>query len=290
MRKRVLFIVLVLFLMLNLSFILAEETTLTDEEKVDLAYECLENETLERTCEALSLEEKTFSLLAIGECKDEVLSESDTEECWPSPNCELKKTAQAILALESVGHNTEDAEEWLLSQNTTLSDLLWYLQIESNSAVSCTISYGGSINTINIGEDKKIDSNAGSCLSLAQDSYWLEVSSNCYDYEYEISCDSSFLTSLLFKKPGSDVIHVSEETSTAAAGGITTEKINSFCFMENGFCDYEGSLWSALVLNSQGYDVSAFLPYLVTMIDEYPENLKDDGHKPRTSLKMDHQG
>ena len=275
MRKRVLFITLILFLMLNLSFILAEETILTDDEKIDLAYECLENETAERTCEGLLLDEKIFSLLAIEECKDEVISESDAEKCWPSSNCALKETAQAILALEGVGRNTEEAEEWLLSQNTTISDILWYLQIESNNAVSCTISYAESVNTINIGEDKKIDSNAGSCLSLAQDSYWLKISSNCHDYEYEISCDSGFLTSLLFKKPGSDVIHVSEETSTAAAGGITTEKINSFCFMENGICDYEGSLWSALVLDAQGYDVSVFLPYLVTMIDEYPEYLPE---------------
>lgn len=269
------FIILAVFLMLNLSFVLIGAELSEEELKIAKAYECLENETIERTCEALTLEEKIFSLLAIGECEDEVIAGSYENKCWPESNCGLKETAQAILALEGVNKNTEDAEEWLLSQNTTISDLIWYLQIESNSAVSCSVSYSGSTYNFNIGEDKKIASNAGSCLSLAQGSYWLEVSNNCYDLEYEISCDSGFLTSLLFKKPSSDTIHVLEETSTAAAGGITTEKIDSLCFEQNGLCDYEGSLWSALVLDFQGYDVSSYLPYLVTMVDEYPEYLPE---------------
>ncbi len=65
MRKKVLFAILFLFLMLNLSFVLAEETTeedLSELVKVEKAYHCLEDKIEEQTCEDLSTEEKIFTL------------------------------------------------------------------------------------------------------------------------------------------------------------------------------------------------------------------------------------
>ena len=276
MKKRVfLFSVLIISLMLMFPIIIADiniSDADDDQSKIDKAYTCLEGKVKDK-CSSLSLEEQIFSLLAIGECKDEVLADSKDDECWPKSNCNIKTTAQAILSLDRVNTNTDEAETWLLSQNKTPEDLVWYLQIESPEETNCTITYSGSSYTTIIEANKKISSNAGSCLSLAQDGYWLKISSGCYDNEFEISCDKQFLTTLLFKKKDSSTIHVSEKATSASAGGTTTEKINSFCFEQGGSCNYEGTLWAALVLNFKGHKISSYLPYLVTMKDEI-ENTK----------------
>jgi len=276
MKKEVfLFSILIILLMFILPFAIADiNVSDSDDEqsKIDKAYTCLE-EKVQDKCSSLSLEEQIFSLLAIKECKDEVVSDSKNDECWPESSCDIKSTAQAILALDRVNTNTDEAETWLLSQNKTPENIVWYLEIESPELTTCTITYSGSSYAITIGTDKKISSGAGSCLSLAQDDYWLKISSSCYDKEFEISCEKQFLTTLLFKKETSSTIHVSEKATSASAGGTTTEKINSFCFEQGGSCNYEGSLWAALVLNFKGYKVSSYLPYLVTMKDEI-ENTK----------------
>lgn len=265
MKKRVLFATTILLLILVTSFVVSQETT--EIEKVDEAYQCLEDRVDD--CSSLSSEEKIFSLWALNKCKTDVLQDSmNTGGCWPSSGCELKTTAQTILAFDNSNSKAEKAEDWLLSQNQTPTELNWYLEIESPGATTCSISYSDSSYNIGIGEDKKISNSAGSCLALVQDDYWLRVSPSCYSEEFEVSCDESFLTTLLFKKTTSSTIHVSEKTSSASAGGTTKEKVESFCFEEGGSCDYEGSLWAALVLDSVGRDVSSYLPYLVTLADE----------------------
>lgn len=265
MKKRVLLVFTILFLISLISLAISQEATET--EKIDKAYECLEDK-VEGKCSSLTSEEKIFSLLAINECKTEVIEDSVDEECWPSTGCKLKTTAQAVLALDNSNSNTQKAEDWLRSQNRTPPGINWFLEIESSEATTCTISYSGSSHSVNIGEDKKISNNAGSCLTLAQDDYWLRISPSCYDEEFEISCDKGFLTTLLFKKTTSSTIQVSEKTSSAAAGGTTVEKVDSFCFSEGNSCDYEGSLWAALVLDFVGEDVSSYLPYLIIFADE----------------------
>lgn len=267
MKKKVLFVVALLFLIFLTSFALSENQT-TEEEKINKAYQCLEDK-VEGKCSSLSSEEKIFSLWAINECKTEVVDDSaDDEKCWPSSSCNIKTTAQAILALDNTNSDTGKAQDWLLSQNTTPSGITWYLEIEGSGVTGCSISYSGSSYNINIGEDKKISNNAGSCLTLSQGNYWLRIAPSCYQNEFEVSCDTSFLTTLLFKRTTSSTIHVSEKTSSAAAGGTTTEKVESYCFAEGNSCDYEGSLWAALALDSVGKDVSSYLPYLITLADE----------------------
>ncbi len=273
MKKRVMLITLFLFLIFTISFAISQDQT-TEDEKVDKAYECLENK-VEGECSSLSPEEKIFSLLAINECKTEVLEDSLNEECWPSSNCKLKTTAQAVLALDNSNSDTTKAEEWLSTQNKTPVSINWFLEIESPVETTCTLSYSSSSHSVNIGEDKKISDNAGSCLTLAQSDYWLRISPSCYGEEFEISCDQTFLTTLLFKETTSSTIQISEKTSSAAAGGTTTEKVDSFCFAEGNSCDYEGSLWASMVLDSAGKDVSSYLPYLIIFADENQRFLPD---------------
>ncbi len=207
--------------------------------------------------------------MAVGECKSELLEDSSGNECWPGGSCNIKTTAQAIFALSNVNSNTDDAEEWLLSKEISPRDMKWYLQIESSEQTSCVVSYAGSSYNLEISEDKTLNSGAGSCLRLAQENYWLEISSTspgCYDNEYEISCDKDFFTTKLFKKSTSPTIYVGETHSSA--GGTTIEKINSFCFSTASSCDYEASLWAAFVLDSLDYEASSYLPYLITLAED----------------------
>ena len=276
MKKKILLGVFVIFLILTtFSFLYAQTSPEEEQEKVDNAYSCLEDK-VDGKCSSLSTEEKIFSLLAIDECQADVIADSSGDgECWPDPAYRVKTTAQAILALDNTGVNTDKAETWLLSQNKTPTELNWFLEIESSEATTCSIDYSGLSHTINIGADKKISNNAGSCLTLAQDNYWLRVSPSCFDEEFEVSCDESFLTTLLFRKSTSSTIHVLQESSSAASGGTTTEKVESSCFAEGNSCNYEGSLWAALVLDSLGEDISSYLPYIITLSEDNDRFLPD---------------
>ncbi len=71
MKKRVLSGILIVLLIFSLSFAIAA-TNATD---VDKAYNCLEAKVKDK-CASLSSEERVFSLLAVGQCKDTVLSDS----------------------------------------------------------------------------------------------------------------------------------------------------------------------------------------------------------------------
>ena len=277
MIKKGMFGILVIFLILSIFLVQAQINSTEEQQKIDSAYLCLMDKVKEN-CASISTEEKIFSLLAINECKSEVINDSLDEKCWPANNCKLKTTAQAVLALNNAELNTDKAQQWLLSQNRTPSELIWYLQIESDEQTTCKIDYTGFSGTIDIMEDKKISGNAGQCLSLAQDNYWLEVSSFCYNQEFSISCNKDFSTTLLFKKQDSPTIYVSQETSSAAAAGTTIEKVESFCFREGQAanpCSYEGSLWAALALDSSEKDVSSYLPYLITLAENNQRFLPD---------------
>ncbi|MCK4647601.1 hypothetical protein KAT24_01575 [Candidatus Pacearchaeota archaeon] len=264
MRKKVL-IVSLMFLIFCAYLAVAQDATVSEK-----GYDCLETKVAGK-CSSLSPEERIFSLLAIDRCKSEVVADAKDDECWPASGCKIKTTAQAILALNSVGTSTTKAENWLLSQEISPPNVDWLLQIESTSPTSCDISYlGKPPYTISINADKKISSNAGACLKI-YDEYWLRISPTCYNEEFEISCDETFFTNLLYKKQGSDVIYVLKGTNSASAGGVTKENVNSFCFKQGASCNYEGSLWAALVLKFKGHDTSSYLPYLITMTDENSE-------------------
>ena len=284
MQKGVLIGIFVICLVLTISFISAAEniTSVDDnseQAKVNKAYNWLEDK-VEGNCGSLSIDQQIFSLLALSynsniksECRGKLVQETN-QQCWPKGSCNIKTTAQAILALNKAGDDTEKAEEWLLSQNKTPTDLIWYLEIDSNEATTCNIKSGaGQGYAINIDSEKKLSGNAGGCLTLEPHGYWLRVASSCYDKEFEISCDKGFLTTLLYSRQGSSTIYVSETVHEGSAGDTTKEKIESFCFKQGGNCNYEGSLWAANVLSYLGRDVSSFLPYLIAASED-TENKK----------------
>ena len=268
MKKGV--VILGIFLLFMLPFVFAQQV------KVDKAVKCLGDKITKSTCAELSAEEKIFSLLAVQKCEAELLSDSkNSYECWPKSGCKIKQTAQAILALDSVGTSTEKAQAWLMSQAKNSSDVLWYLQIDTNEPSSCAISYSGSSYPITIDENKKINTNAGDCLRLSQDNYWLRIPTNCFDANFEISCDKQFKTSMIFRQTSSPTFYVSEKINSGSAGSKNLEKINSKCFSETASCDYEATLWAALALNNLDKDTSPYIPYLITTANKNEQYLPE---------------
>lgn len=259
MKRGVLVLLLVLVVGLHLVSAAVNDT---EQTKVSKAYSCLKNKT-SGNCALLSIQEKTFSVLATGQCRTELTAASDSGNCWPSGNCKVKDTAQAALALKS-----NPPLDWLSTKNQTPSELTWYLEIEATAAATCTIEYGSSSYSISIDEDKKIDSDAGSCLLLDSDGYWLRISNSCHNTPFTVSCNENFLTTTLFRKQDSGTVHISSEASSAAASGSTTEEVSSYCFADSGACNYEGTLWAALALDAAGRNVAPYLPYLITFASD----------------------
>lgn len=265
MKKSVLLIGF-LFLVFTLGTNLVIADNVTDLQKVNDAYDCLNDVIDQVECSNLGEEEQIFAYLATGECEDEVLDSSNNGECWPESSCDIGMTAKAIFALSKKSQDTSSSREWLLEQKIIPNNLNWYLQIESEEETSCEIYYNGNSYSIDIGEDKKIESSAGMCLSVSRNGYWLEVNNieDCYDLSYEISCQDDFFTSLLFQNDGSQTVHVLDSTNPRTAGGTSLEKIDSFCFSSGVVCDYVDSAWATMVLDILGEDISSFIPYLVT--------------------------
>jgi hypothetical protein len=246
-------------------------TSLTGFEK---SYSCLKTQIDARGYADLTDEELIFSILALGydatrqtALKTELdKRKSSTENCWPSGGCMVKETAQVMLAYTHINADVTGIKNWLLNQTVPATDLNWYLQIETNNQSHCTITYDNLSKSINLDANKQLSGNPGSCLSFAQNNYWLQISSRCYDREFEVSCDNDFLTSTFYKKTSGDIYYVTASTQTASPNGKLTSKVDSLCFKQGGVCSYEGSLWATYAINKKD---SAFknkiLPYLIAL-------------------------
>jgi len=276
-KRGLLFVFLLVVLLVAFNFVYAqdaggEDESDTESEIIEGAYTCLK-EKIGDDCSDETAEEQAFALLALGDyknCREKLFVNSRAEECWPRNGCKLRETSIALMALNNIGRDTDKIETWLSNQNKTATQLTWYLQIDADEATSCIISYDGSPKgVVNIGADRRLDSDAGNCLKLAKDGYWLEIDSSCLEKEFSISCDKDFKTNLLYEY--GDVTYISSITNENSAGGTTKEKPSSQCFKQGASCNYEGSLWAAMALFKKGISVSPYLPYLTALA---PENSK----------------
>jgi hypothetical protein len=264
MNNKRFFIYMILFslLIFNLSLIKGLDVNTTDQKAISWLKTQVSGK-----CNELNIEEKIFSLLSIGECKNELKAESADKTCWPGASCNVKTSAEAIIALRNSGENTIEAENWLLNQTIPFKSLNWYLQVDTENKSKCSVEYDGEKHSFGVSEEQLLSSGGlGSCFSI-YDSYWLKIASSCLDKEFSISCDVPFSTSLLFKRTDSDYFFIPLNTHFAQSEGTTTEKVKSYCVAEQGTssCDYESTLWTALALNFVGRNSSNdYLAYLIS--------------------------
>tara|TARA_Y100000310_G_scaffold201635_1_gene201739 strand:+ start:481 stop:2325 length:1845 start_codon:yes stop_codon:yes gene_type:complete len=286
--KRGIALLLILTILFTSTLVLAdnhtEEDTGTDDvdlSEIEQAYSCLKNKLGDDCANSNSIEQLSFSLLAMGydedvqkNCKDALIAKEE-DDSWDDDN--IKLTAQAILALNHVAVNVDPYIEWLLTKAELTDELNWFLQIDAENATTCEIRINeGSARDFNIAENKKV-SGTSSCLSPAssEQNYYLEIDDDCFDDEFTISCNKDFITSVFYKKPGSSIYYVSSATHSAPSDGETKEKINSYCFADSSSadCDYESTLWAALALAKAGEETSSYIPYLSAEAEDNREFL-----------------
>jgi len=288
MKKRVEGLLISLIIISLLTLVIAAENDTNADTNDDVsenlegfekAYSCLKNQLGDDCAASSNTEQTAFSLLAIAydsslqsDCKSSLMN-LKKDNCWPASSggtCDLKSTSQAILALNHINKNVDDYVDWLEDKKILATNLNWFLEIDANEAASCTIKVNGANEqTFTINENKKI-SGTSSCLTPAENNYYLKISDSCLSSNFTISCDKDFVTTLLYKI--GSTYYISSLTHSAPASGTTEEKVNSYCFGFND-CSYEGSLWAVLALAKTGKDITSYLPYLNSMYEE-SENTK----------------
>lgn len=270
--------VLVISCFLFLSVFVSGASNSTTDQVGD-AYRCLEQQMTDKP--TLGFADAVFGTLAVGftEKGIKVIEQEEKKEtegsCWPKGGCTIKETAHVLLALHQAGRDTKPAERWLTSKNVTATDLAWFLEIDTDKQqpAQCTLTYDGSPKTIRIGSDMRITGNPGTCLTVSPSGYLLRVRDTCVDKTFEVSCNQSFITTLIYQKDkgtGSDCLSQQNETCfvsgdahSSSSLGTTQERINAQCFKQNGACTFEGSLWATLALHKKDLSVTQFVPYLL---------------------------
>jgi len=290
MKKVGVFVILLVLVFSLIPFILADSTSANtssstasstgqqqDTSKINKAFSCLETKVGD--CSKLTTQEIALTILAtpkdsvFNDCVKELKSRKSSEN-WGN----IRDTALAILALNHAGEDTTSAEGWLLNQSRTPTKLAWYLQEDSNGATKCTINYQtngqASEYKINIGDNKKIDQDAGPCLTLANSNFWLQISPSCYDKNFTIACSENYNIALIYKNENSQIIHPLAGTDTAPAFGSINFKLNSKCFGASS-CDYEATAWTILTLLKGGSNIEVYIPYLIAMAGTNEQYLPD---------------
>lgn len=252
MKKSVLLIIILALFLFPLVSSQLNNTQVTN------GFSCLNTQVGD--CTALSIGEQIFTSLADGKCTS-LIAGSSNNGCWPSGSCDIKTTAQAVLALQNSGLSTSQSLTWLTSQELPTSDINWFMQINTNSNASCTISYSGDTPTVTINSDKTLSITSDNCLSVSPSGDWLSVSPNCFGTPFTVTCNQAFTTTNLYQRQNYPTIYVSSSSNSASSGSKITDTVNSSCF-GSGTCNYEATLWASLALNSLGQSISSFLPYL----------------------------
>ena len=101
-----------------------------DPTKIEDGFDCLEEKAGD--CSDLTNQEIALTILAtpdniFDDCVDELKSREKSDN-WGS----IKDTSLAILALKHAGENVEPSKDWLIAQSETPTDLIWYLEQDSN--------------------------------------------------------------------------------------------------------------------------------------------------------------
>jgi len=245
----------------------------------DKGFSCLSSQVGSDCSGATTIQQIALTILASPNvtqaCYDKLKTMEKSASCFGDGSaCDIQDTAMAILALNHVGDSTTDLQSWLMNQTLTADNLVWYLEQDSTGQTGCQASYNSQQYQFNVGDNKKIDSSAGNCLSLANSNYWFQVDPSCYNKDITVVCDQGFIVSLLYKEPNSPTVYVLSDTKSAAAVQPVTVNVKSSCFGA-GTCNYEASLWATLALQKTGKDITQYLPYLISGDDTNTQYLPD---------------
>ncbi len=281
MNKSSVMLFLVLGLLVFSGFVLAANetnttnvsvsTTTINGTQIENAFACLATQVKPDCTGTNKVQDIALTILASPSgvtqaCYDRLISSSFKKgDCFGETTCNIRDTALAILAINHVGQDTKAYQNWLKNNTRTAEDLIWYLQEDSIGKTTCRISYDSVNYDFNVLENKKIETAAGNCLSLANSNYWFQITPNCYNKKFTISCDAAngYIATLSYKQPTSPILYVLSETKSAQMNNPIELTVKSLCFGEN-VCNYEASAWAAIALDKTGNDIQDYLPYLIS--------------------------
>jgi hypothetical protein len=277
MKKVIALLVLIAAFLVPLASAAVNETA--EKQAIDSANLWLINQA-DGKWDILSSDDASLALLALSfdsrlalEGKDALLDKSMNSECWPSPACNVKSTALAVVALNKVGQNTDKPAAWLLSKKAayTATGVTWILQIDSDDTTDCTVSYDGKSYSLALNADKTYAWKGAkpTCLSITTNNYRLEISKSCLDKSFDVACLKSAIVSLPYQS--GNTLYVPSESFSAPA----TIAIRTVCMKEGASCSYDATLWTSLALQKTGQDYSALIPYLIDQKDENTKFMSD---------------
>jgi hypothetical protein len=233
-------------------------------------FKCLEEQTKPDCSGATTVQEIALTIMAVPNntknCVTRLESFKKNNNCFGTSACTVKETAMAILALNHVGKQTTAYTDWLKNQTRISEDIIWQFQQDSEGAASCEMAYDAQEFGFNVQENKKIDSSAGACFNLVNSNFWFQISPNCYQKEFTITCDKDFASALMYKNQDSQVLYLLSDTKTATANTPVNFKVKSKCF-GTSTCDYEASLWAIFALDKTGNPIDEYTPYLIAAED-----------------------
>jgi len=274
-KVNILLLILLITLLLPLASAALNETV--EKEVVGKSQVWLDQK-VKTSMNLISSDEISLSMLALSydsavltDGKAALVKKSKNSQCWPSSSCDVKSTSLAILALNSIGENTDAAADWIFARKTTYTStgIIWDLQIDSGGATNCTISHGSNSYNIDMSKEKKYSWSGKSspCLKITNDDYWLEIvnTKECLGNSYGVSCVDPAIVSLPYKA-GNTFFIPSESFSTPA-----TMTIQTVCIGQGLSCNYEDTMWASYALLKSERDYSLFIPYL---LDQRQNNLK----------------
>ena len=219
-KKKVLFAFSIIAVFL-LIFLIIPITFAAEDEAITKAYSCLKTQLGDNCGGTSNTEQISFNLLAMAhdskvqsDCKS-ILKNKKKEACWAETDagsCNLKSTGIAVLALLNIGEKVDDSIKWIFDKKQTKTGLTWFLEIDSTNNTNCDING----KKIIINENKKVSGSDPSGLVKSYNNYWFEITN--LNKNFTITCDKDFVTTLLYKTPGSNVIHVSSQTHFTSAG------------------------------------------------------------------------
>jgi hypothetical protein len=246
-------------------------TTSVNLSSIDKGFACLEANVKDDCSGATNIQEIALIILAspktsVSQGCYNKLKTYDKGNCFGSSSCSVFETALGVLAYNQLRLDTTKYRAWLTNQTMISTDIQWFMQQDSNDAANCKVTYDSADYPFSVQTNKKIDVNAGSCLSLANSNYWYSIDANCYDKSFAVVCDKAFIANLIYKQPNSPIVYVLSNTQSAPASGSINLQVKSKCFGQ-GFCDYESTAWAVLALKNSGINVDEFIPYLVASSD-----------------------
>ncbi len=279
-KRGLTFAFLALLIMILLSTYALAQANETEAEKVDNAYNFLADEVKAKGFG--DVESAAFAILALKNFDSsladdgirELMQKSVNNECWPSPQCKVKETALAMIALHEMGEDTSKVKAWLLArQILSFEEGDWFLQLEikpEGSNGTCEIAYEFQSENKNdkvfVATDKKVSlEKASNCFEIENSRpWWLKVKSICQEIEFSASCEQpEYIGNLLFIT--GNTIFVFPEIRNEP--GILALKNKCFPAQSGGgSCDYDATLWASYALKLEDEELQT-LPFLETNAD-----------------------